>query len=77
MEPRVSGIIGGFFVIMIFLWVFIPKRAITKYLKNNEGSHLTVEAYSKTYRIKYRAPDGRVFIYKGDGWYDSETDEIL
>lgn len=40
---------------------------------NDSGDPLVLGDPNRGYTIRHTAPDGAVYTYKGDGWYNSET----
>jgi len=40
---------------------------------NDLGDQLVLGDPNRGYTIRHTAPDGAVYTYKGDGWYNSET----
>ena len=32
---------------------------------------------NRGFMIKHTTPDGRIYVYKGDGWYNQETEKTI
>lgn len=71
MEMGVSFIGALRFIATFIREFFFPDKRLDAF--NDSGKPLTLGDPHKGYGIGHITPNGTVYVYKGDGWYNSET----